>query len=81
MRKLVPFAFISALFLLTSCSDLGSAPELTWVTKFFVGGKQCDTSSHYTPPDVEKILNDAGISVYATTVEHYGVCAACGCPE
>lgn len=81
MRKLVHFTFILALFLSSSCSDLGSEPELTWVAKLFVGGIQCDTSSHYAPPNVEKILNDAGISVYGTTVEHHGVCAACGCPQ
>jgi hypothetical protein len=81
MRILAHFTFISALFLLSSCTDLSSGPELAWVAKLFVGGRQCDTSSHYTPPNVEKILNDAGISVYGITVEPYGVCAACGCPQ
>lgn len=73
-----------------SCREIGgpnspdqAAPlvdELTWVAILYVGGMQCDPSDSYTPPDVKHVLNGGGIPVYETTIEYYGVCAACGCP-
>jgi outer membrane protein assembly factor BamE (lipoprotein component of BamABCDE complex) len=53
---------------------------LTWVAKFFSGGVQCDTSSHYIPPDIAQLLSQNSISVFNTMVEPYATCAACGCP-
>jgi hypothetical protein len=55
--------------------------QLTWVAHFYSGGVQCDSSSHYVPPDVELVLTAAGVAVFETTVEPYAVCAACGCPS
>jgi len=57
------------------------ADQLTWVAHFYSGGIQCDTSSHYVPPDVAVVLAQAGVIVFETTVEPYAVCAACGCPS
>lgn len=54
--------------------------ELTWVATLYFGGKQCDPTDRYTPPDVTNVLNGAGIPVYETEIEYYPVCAACGCP-
>jgi hypothetical protein len=51
-----------------------------WVAQFYSGGVQCDTSSHYTPPDIKSILNRAGIYVADTEVEMYGTCDGCECP-
>lgn len=55
--------------------------ELIWVATFYVGGRQCDLSDNYIPPDVKNVLNEVGISVYDTAIDYYAVCAACGCPS
>lgn len=81
MQRSVCFTFLIAVLGFSGCQDLGdSNPELTWVAKFFSGGAQCDTSSHYAPPNIEQILNQGGILVFRTTFEEYGTCLACGCP-
>ena len=51
-----------------------------WVAQFYSGGVQCDTSSHYTPPDTKSILNRAGVYVADTDVEPYATCDGCECP-
>lgn len=79
---------ISALIFLLSCEDIGNPQEVTlppdqeliWVGKVFAGGVQC-TQDQYTPPDTKTLLNQAGIAVFATSIEHYPVCGACGCPK
>ncbi len=55
--------------------------ELVWVSISYVGGVQCDPSSHYTPPDVRQVLNDADVSVFDTAIEGSPVCLACTCPS
>lgn len=52
--------------------------ELTWVATLYFGGKQCDPTDCYTPPDVTNVLNGAGIPVHDTAIEHYPVIALCG---
>jgi len=54
--------------------------DLIWVAKFFSGGIQCDTSSHYTPLDTKALLNAARIPVVDVMIEYLGTCDACGCP-
>lgn len=56
------------------------ATDQIWVAQFYSGGVQCDTSSHYTPPDIKSILNRAGVYVADTAVEMYGTCDGCECP-
>lgn len=68
------------------CEDIGTPnpidetlppdQELIWVGKAFSGGRQC-TDDMYTPPDTKRLLNQAGIAVFATAIEHYAVCRAC----
>lgn len=75
-----------ALLMLWSCEDVGNPipidetpppeHELIWVGKVFSGGRQC-TDDIYTPPDTKRLLNKAGIAVFATAIEHYAVCRAC----
>ena len=58
------------------------ADDSLWVAKDFVGGKQCEPTSKYDPPDVERLLEKAGIHVYQTRVEPLIVCMACLiCPD
>jgi hypothetical protein len=56
------------------------AADQIWVAQFYSGGVQCDSSSHYTPPDIKSILNRAGVYVADTAVEMYGTCDGCECP-
>lgn len=54
--------------------------ELIWIAKFYVGGRQCDPNDNYTPPDVTQVLNEVGIPVHDTAIEHYYIIALCGAP-
>jgi hypothetical protein len=56
-------------------------PDLAWVAKSFVGGRQCEPASKYDPPDVKQLLGRAGIATYETRIERLLVCAACSCPS
>ncbi|MBI5463944.1 MAG: hypothetical protein HY966_03185 [Ignavibacteriales bacterium] len=77
--------------LVFSCRDMGNVASLppvdrsssngmVWVFQIFSGGRQCDTSSHYTPPDVRELLGTASVGVSDTKIVGLAVCAACGCP-
>ena len=78
--------FFSIVLLAAGCTDrhtsdlIVSPPGLIWVGKYIAGGRQCDTSSHYTPPDTKNLLNSAGIPVLDAIVIPAAVCLACGCP-
>ncbi len=75
---------VSAFFVSLSCEDIGNLQEtalppdqeLIWVGKVFSGGRQC-TQDVYVPPDTKRLLNAAGIAVFATSIELYAVCKAC----
>lgn len=56
------------------------ADELIWVSILYIGGVQCDPSSHYAPPNVRQVLNDADVAVFNTAIELHPVCLACSCP-
>jgi hypothetical protein len=83
-RSLV--GLIASLMILWGCEDVGNPipidetlppdQELIWVGKVFSGGRQC-TQDVYTPPDTKRLLNEAGIAVFATWIEHYVVCREC----
>jgi hypothetical protein len=79
--------FIIALSLgiiITSCKKQNVVESVSdqklWVSHFYTGGIQCDTN-RYHPPDIKLVLEVAGITVYDTRIEGYGVCTACGCPQ
>ncbi len=55
--------------------------ELVWVGKLFSGGRQCNPFEEFNPPNTKCILNQAGIPVFDTEIEHHPVCAACICPS
>ena len=55
--------------------------QLTWVAHMYSGGRQCDPSSRYTPPNIAAVLGANGIMVYETKIESGEVCAACDCPS
>ncbi len=57
-------------------SDQASGP--VWVAQTFSGGVQCDPSVEYDPPDTRSLLEEAGVQVLDTAVEHLGVIAVCG---
>ena len=81
MRGLIFDISLILVLCLGSCKDLGdSDPDVVWVGRFYSGGFQCDTSSHYTPPDIARILRSENIPVLGSHVEMYGTCRACGCP-
>jgi hypothetical protein len=81
MNSAVWFLCVLAPFLLASCEEPeGSSGDLVWVAKMYSGGFQCDPLSRYVAPDVRQVLGEAGIPVFDVIIEHYGVCAACGCP-
>jgi len=79
---------LSAVFLLAGCQtalQAESSPRATtgeqlWVAARVVGGKQCELP-RYTPPDTRQLLEQAGVTVFETAVEHLAVCSACGCPD
>lgn len=81
------YLLLAGLIVLTGCPSLDGydpvaderppAKELVWVAKDFIGGAQCDPKNTYSPPDVERLLRRAGVPVFETEVEHYGVCGAC----
>lgn len=82
MNRAVCFFCVLAPFLLASCEE-SEGPGLSdfiWVAKFYSGGIQCDPSSRYVPLDLTQVLGEVGIPVFDIIIEHYGVCAACGCP-
>lgn len=60
--------------------DPRPSEQLIWVAKFFSGGIQCDTASHYTPPDTKALLNSAKVPVVDVMIEYCATCDACGCP-
>ncbi|MBI5020757.1 MAG: hypothetical protein HZB59_04920 [Ignavibacteriales bacterium] len=91
MINLIRIFALVVLLALTSCDlNYNSSPvtpirrqpteQLVWVAKFFSGGIQCDTSSHYTPPDTKILLNAARIPVIDALIEYCATCDACGCP-
>ncbi|MER3525288.1 MAG: hypothetical protein C4326_14910 [Ignavibacteria bacterium] len=47
-----------------------------WVGNIVIGGRQC-TNDVYIPPDTRQLLSEAGIVVFATSVEAYATCWAC----
>ena len=58
------------------------ADDSLWVAKDFAGGRQCEPTANYDPPDVKRLLEKAGIPVYETRVESLLVCMACSiCPD
>lgn len=76
-----------ALALLVASCDLSTLSnenlppqKLTWVAKDYSGGVQC-SSHNYEPPDIENVLEENGIAVYAVEIRHQPTCAACGCPD
>ncbi|NNE47820.1 MAG: hypothetical protein HKN37_14290 [Rhodothermales bacterium] len=48
-----------------------------WVVRYFSGGRQCDPESSYDPPDVVRLLQDAGAVVLDLAIEPSVVCFAC----
>ncbi len=91
MENLLRTFTLSILLVFVSCDlhfdsspvlDITPRPSnnLIWVAKFFSGGIQCDTTSHYTPPDTKALLNAERIPVVDVMIEYWGTCAACGCP-
>jgi len=54
--------------------------QLIWVGKLFVGDRQCEPFDNYTPPNTKCLLNQSGIPVFETKIEHHPVCTACSCP-
>lgn len=81
MSRAVYFLCVLAPFLLASCEEPeGPGVDLVWVAKKYSGGIQCDPLSRYVPPDVSQVLGEVGIPVFDVIIEHYGICAACGCP-
>lgn len=92
MENLIRTFILSILLVFISC-DLhhDSSPvihtnpspslDLIWVAKFFSGGRQCDTTNHYTPPDTKALLNAARIPVVDVMIEYWDICAACVCPS
>lgn len=59
--------------------SLRTGDEFVWVARAYSGGRQCEPTIPYTPPDIESVLGEAGIEVFETRVEHLAVCAACEC--
>jgi hypothetical protein len=88
MRTIFEFAIITILLAFISCeypsstntTEIIPSSNQIWVAQFYSGGVQCDTSNHYTPPDIKSILTHAGVYVADTDVEPYAVCEACSCP-
>jgi len=82
MSRAAGFFCMLTPFLLASCEEPEGpgGGDFIWVAKFYSGGFQCDPISRYVPPDVRQVLGEAGIPVFDIIIEHYGVCAACGCP-
>ncbi|MBA4312459.1 MAG: hypothetical protein C0417_07495 [Chlorobiaceae bacterium] len=91
MENLIRTFIIGILLTFVSCDlNYNSSPvipidprpfeQLIWVAKFYSGGIQCDTASHYTPPDTKALLNSAKIPVVDVMVEYCATCDACGCP-
>jgi hypothetical protein len=77
---------MSVWLLLFNCLSVSAydavADDSLWVAKDFAGGKQCEPTSKYDPPDVKRLLEKAGIPVYETRVESLFVCMACSiCPD
>jgi hypothetical protein len=83
MKILLSLMMMVVIFV--GCNDAKSinSPEVSkvWIAKFYTGGRQCDLSHYYQPPDIVKVLGDAGVKVYDIKIDMYGVCAACGCPQ
>ena len=82
-KMLLSVSVLAVLFACTSVSGREAIkPDLVWVAKNFVGGKQCDATSKYEPPDVKRLLASAGITVYEMRIEFLMVCQACEiCPS
>ncbi|HWP81407.1 MAG TPA: hypothetical protein VNN76_02010 [Bacteroidota bacterium] len=83
---------IFLILLLAGCGESGlpsGAEELfagsetpVWVSRTFVGGKQCDPDDTYTPPDTRKLLEEHRITVMETAIVPMARCRACWiCPS
>jgi hypothetical protein len=71
---------LSLVIIVASCKKQNVVESVSdqklWVSHFYTGGIQCDTN-RYHPLDIKLMLEDAGITVYDSRIEGYGVCAAC----
>ena len=76
--KLVLIAGAAFLFVLFAM-QLEAKEANIWVSKHFVGGKQCETTKEEWP-NPEKLFKENRITIHDKKMEHGFVCSACGCP-
>ena len=88
MKTLLRFWLVSVLTLCAGCQlllgvevPLSPDDELIWVSTTYTGGKQCESSPPFNPPDTWSLFDEAGITVFDTDVERLATCMACGCPS
>jgi hypothetical protein len=74
--KLRSFALTSCILsLLAGCAlsrsdaPTGLPANEVWVSQVYSGGRQCDESAPYEPPDVAELLRSRGVMVIETVVE------------